>query len=72
MIPYCSPYGWQPEARVGREPTPWSDLGQFDPYIPGCYAEEPAFETEPNWEFPFREAMTDSTASRFAFIRMWL
>jgi hypothetical protein len=58
--------------RTDREANPRSVLGQFDPHIPGCYAEGPAFEAEPNWESPLREAMTDSTASRFAFMRIWL
>ena len=72
MIPYCSPCGWQPEARIDREPTLWPGLGQFDLYIPDCYVEESAFEAGPNWGRPVREAMTDSNASRFAFMRMWL
>jgi hypothetical protein len=58
--------------RTDREANPSPDLGQFDPNIPGSYAEEPAFEAEPNWESPLREAMTDSTASRLAFMRIWL
>ena len=34
--------------RTDREANPRSILGQFDPHIPGCYAEGPAFEAELN------------------------